>query len=45
MNFFLQQVKVFINFCLKDPKYLKKKLLKEKFLNKKLKLKNVNVTL
>lgn len=38
-------MKTFIDFCLKDTKYLKKKLLKEKFKNKKYKLKNVKVSL
>lgn len=45
MNFFLLQIKAFIDFCLKDPKFLKKKLLKEKFNGKKIKLKNVQVSL
>ena len=45
IEFFLQQIKLFIDFCLKDPKFLKKKLLKEKFLGKKIKLKNSKVRL
>ena len=45
MELFLGKIKEFIEFCLKDKKFLKKKILREKFGTKKIKYKNVKVPL
>lgn len=44
LEFQIKQLKSFIEFCIKDPKSLKKRILKEKFRGKKAKLKNAKVS-